>query len=787
MTNLLTNPSFEEGWYHPNNVPELQIPMGWMFWHADETVPNPHDPAEHSRFVRPKVNHKSTNTLPPDEHDKYILDGDYTLKVFKGNGAFNCKLMQNITLEAGKTYTMTIRGHADLVDHYENGSKVGAPDPVSGKLRLCLYRGPSEACTEWMLLGACTEWMLLGGDKALKPFSYTSQFKATDTIDSVSIEFMCPFPINNNGLFLDNWELVEKVVEPEPEPEPEPPTGCLREPLDIVSFLVSPRENLAAVIDTLDEVWPIFRWSLFGSADHASISCGASSVKVIASSCADWGPDGALEDFMAEYYPDVELIPFEYDIGFQLVGRALAAGLKARGLKLKNPSTYRPPWITSEFGHQRDYGPHEGLDLRGSYKTWLTRMVAAIDGEIICAGWNDSEPWYGYQVRTRTRLWGGHELLARYAHMLEGSITWNVGDTVLAGETLGHVGATGRNLDGSPSCTGDHAHIDCRLVGATIPSGTKLYCDPEMLIDFGDETQQQPAPKLPGTFLTLHRQTEVDGILQFVEQAKPRWFKLVTDIEYARHIKDASPDTKIIYRDAPNIPTQEALLQLAEIHADHIDAIEEQNETIATNDPVGAIVAVERAVNFSEQLAIRQLPVKACLLNVAVGNPGHDEVEWLLPAAEAAVLNGHYLGYHPYFPAHPQYAAEWLVSEGKHHHMRALLSWDPVFAAHGLKPKYLFTECGAIGAYVREDGRPGGYVGAGSGWRSPECLNGDWTGYLSLLLEWQKMVENWNKWHDNRAAAGMIFTVGAAYVGWDYFKLWLDELNDLADKLIENT
>jgi hypothetical protein len=779
MTNLLRNPSFEGGWYHPSNIPELQIPKEWEFWYADANTPNPYDPAEHSRFVRPEVNHKSRAQLPPEEHDKFILDGEWTLKVFKGNGSFFCSLGQSLALKPNTTYQLNIRGHADVVDHWEDSTKIPAADPNS-----CLMRASYEYDTG----RSFSEWVSLAGtEKSLAPFAYSHTFKTTgDEFHYLGVEFMCPFPVANNGLFLDKWELVEKVVEPEPEPEPEPPTGCLRGPIDIVSFLVSPNESLPAVLKTIEPAWRIFRWSLFGSADHAALSCGAKSINVIASNWLDWGLEYTLEDFMAEHYPDVELIPFGYDSSYQLLGAALAAGLKATGVKLSSPSSYHPPYITAEFGQPRSYGNHEGLDLRGSYKTWGTRMLAAIDGEVVFAGWNESEPWYGYQVRTRTELWGGYKLLTRYAHMVKGSIKVSNGQLVKSGDILGYVGSTGRNLDGTPSCTGDHVHIDCRVVSPTIPSNVKLYCDPELLIDFSSETQEQPAPPLPNVFLSLHRQTDVDGILEFVELVKPRWLKLVTDGEYARRIKEVSPNTKVIYRDAPNIPDQNGLLQLAEINADYIDAIEEQNETIATNDPAGTKVAVDRAVKFSNDLAARQLPVKACLLNVAVGNPGHNEIDQLLPAAEAAVRNGHYLGYHPYFPCHPNYAEQWMKEEAKHHHMRSLLSWDPYFVSRGLEPKYLLTECGAIGAFVREDGRPGGYVGAGSGWRAPETLAGDRARYFKLLLDWQRMVEEWNRWHDNRAPGGVIFTVGAAYVGWDKFKLWQEDLSILAD-LLKNT
>jgi hypothetical protein len=188
-------------------------------------------------------------------------------------------------------------------------------------------------------------------------------------------------------------------------------------------------------------------------------------------------------------------------------------------------------------------------------------------------------------------------------------------------------------------------------------------------------------------------------------------------------------------------------------------------------------VAFECAL--SDEAARRDIGVGAVLLNGAVGNPGHSEVIVMLPAAEAAVRNGHWLGYHPYFPCHPDFAERWIEDEGRHHHMRALLSWDPVFVENGCKPRYLFTETGAIGAYPREDGRPAGYVSAGSGWRAPECLNGDRTRYYALLKQWRGMVADWNALNENRAEGAMLFTIGATWVGWDRFKLWKDDLDAL--------
>ncbi len=43
--NILPNPSFEEGWYHPQNIPEFQIPNQWAFdYLSDENGDPPSTP-----------------------------------------------------------------------------------------------------------------------------------------------------------------------------------------------------------------------------------------------------------------------------------------------------------------------------------------------------------------------------------------------------------------------------------------------------------------------------------------------------------------------------------------------------------------------------------------------------------------------------------------------------------------------------------------------------------------------------------------------------------------------
>ena len=309
-----------------------------------------------------------------------------------------------------------------------------------------------------------------------------------------------------------------------------------------------------------------------------------------------------------------------------------------------------------------------------------------------------------------------------------------------------------------------------------------FYAKLRELLDLPDPPPPpDPAPKPAGDFLSIHVQNSVPDWLDFLH-AQPRWIKLVGGFERAEEIKQISPNTKVLIRFHTGTEPPDIDWAAIDRNIDFIDAVEDQNETIATGDVAGIERAVNHAVAFSNEVKGRYGDaIKACLLNTAVGNPGHNEVYLLLPVFDAAVRNGHYVAYHPYFPCAPGYAEQWMETEALHHHMRDLLSWYPVAAANGLHPKFLATEGGAIGAYVRPDGKPGAYVSAASGFRALECLNGDWNLYLKLLLRWREMREQWNATHGWRSEGGMMFTVGGP--GWANFEL-KDHLNELADALV---
>lgn len=187
--NLLANPSFEQGWYHPGGVPELQIPEGWQFWNA--VGGNQLDPDPWNEWVRPEVRVLSSAFLPPEEHDLFIWDGDQTVKVFKGSGAIWFELTKTVTLSPG-TYVLIINVFPDLVDRYENGQKIWAPDPLSGEVKLIAGNGT-------------TGWML-------PTFGQKNRFQTTFTVSktqtvTVGAAMRGRWAIENNGWFMDDWGL----------------------------------------------------------------------------------------------------------------------------------------------------------------------------------------------------------------------------------------------------------------------------------------------------------------------------------------------------------------------------------------------------------------------------------------------------------------------------------------------------------------------------------------------------------------------------------------------------
>jgi hypothetical protein len=190
--NLLPNPSFEGGWYHLDDIPELQIPEDWQF--AYDEGDNPLDSAPWNVWLRPETRVLSSAFLPPAEQALFIWEGDQTVKVFKGYGSISFALTTAVSLQPG-TYILEINLFPDLVVGYDNGQKIWAPDPLSGEVKLIAGNGT-------------TDWLL-------PTFGQQNRFQTSFTLSNsqtvvVGAAMRGRWAIQNNGWFMDDWWLYQQ-------------------------------------------------------------------------------------------------------------------------------------------------------------------------------------------------------------------------------------------------------------------------------------------------------------------------------------------------------------------------------------------------------------------------------------------------------------------------------------------------------------------------------------------------------------------------------------------------
>lgn len=192
--NLLPNPSFEEGWYHIDGIPELQVANQWQLqWDSGE---NPLDDDPWNAWVRPESRVLTEDFLPSAERDLFIWDGDQTVKIFKGAGAISFRLLTSRHLDPG-TYVFTINVFPDLiVDYTASGEKIWAPDPLSGEVR-------------FLVDGQTSNWTLpIFGERNTLTYTFTVESPHTVTL---GVAIRGRWAILNNGWFLDDWSLYQVI------------------------------------------------------------------------------------------------------------------------------------------------------------------------------------------------------------------------------------------------------------------------------------------------------------------------------------------------------------------------------------------------------------------------------------------------------------------------------------------------------------------------------------------------------------------------------------------------
>jgi hypothetical protein len=188
--NRLPNPSFEEGWYHIDDIPELQVPNGWRLeWDEGH---NPLDPDPWNQFVRPESRVLPGEFLPVRERSIFIWDGQYTVKIFKGQGALSYRLLTDVYLDPG-SYVLETNIYPDLVLTYTaDGGKIFATDRLAGEVQL-------------LAAGGSSGWQL---PRFGQKNTYTYAFAVPDGgVVTVGIAIRGRWAITNNGWFMDDWSL----------------------------------------------------------------------------------------------------------------------------------------------------------------------------------------------------------------------------------------------------------------------------------------------------------------------------------------------------------------------------------------------------------------------------------------------------------------------------------------------------------------------------------------------------------------------------------------------------
>ncbi len=325
--NLLTNPGFNDGHHHQDNVVELVVPDGWHLDFLDgENFPGGSDqPA-----LRPESVVWNIKDAPEHEKDLFFLDGKYCLKVFKAFAPVYFALSQEVSgLTPGQRYRFTAQVYPDIVTGYEDGKKQRPGDIWHAEARA----GWSDPTTPWPSGhdGAInwSGWFNVFNDN----FAYGEYGDVTQTFVApengrVRVWLECKAKWGNaeNNWFMDAFSLalIDATDEPpddddeeEDDDEESPRRGAPRVQY-ARTYLLLPADIDPAMAQTAMRTALETKVTVGFSPDDAGIG-DLDERRVI---CVNPDQIGTgLQAWYARFYPGVEFVPVTADDAGELAAR----------------------------------------------------------------------------------------------------------------------------------------------------------------------------------------------------------------------------------------------------------------------------------------------------------------------------------------------------------------------------------------------------------------------------------------------------------------------------------
>lgn len=214
--NLLKNGGFEQGWYDVSGT--QQCPNHWeLHWTEGEAMGDANNVT-----ARPESRVLPRTQVPPEEHDLFFWDGDYTLKIFWAKAPIHIAISQDVSgLEVGREYRLVV---PTFVDTFIWDSGKNPPnDTFAAQVRL--GAGPKGA--NWRDEGAInfSNWANPTNTSPFYLARTTLQFRfvATAPEMTVFVEYTSKWGIDNNGIFMDALRLEPLGMAQPPTSTPLPP------------------------------------------------------------------------------------------------------------------------------------------------------------------------------------------------------------------------------------------------------------------------------------------------------------------------------------------------------------------------------------------------------------------------------------------------------------------------------------------------------------------------------------------------------------------------------------